>query len=114
MRFDLDEPLFPPEDARPGIHTGPELDELHAAWGAAKIDEWCAVAGLNSAAAQLRAALGLPGDAPVQYALTEGARKAHSQSRVRRALTAYEQAATVYEGVRVHLADLRNRATIPA
>ncbi|HWB35195.1 MAG TPA: hypothetical protein VHA75_04130, partial [Rugosimonospora sp.] len=59
-------------------------------------------------------ALGLPAEAPIQYVLTEGARKARTQGRVRRALTAYEQAATVYEGVRVHLTDLRNQATIPA
>lgn len=114
MRFDLDEPLFPPHDALPGLHTGPELDKLLAEWGAAKVDEWCAVAGLTSAAARLRGALGLPPAAPIEYVLIEGARRAHSQARVRRALTAYEQAATVYEGVRVHLTDLRDQATIPA
>lgn len=114
MRFDLDEPLFPPHDALPGLHTGPELDKLLAAWGAAKVDEWCAVAGLTSAAVRLRAALALPAAAPIQYVLTEGTRKARSDSRVRRALTAYEQAATVYESVRVHLTDLRDQATIPA
>lgn len=114
MRFDLDEPLFPLDDALPGLLTGREMDALIDEWKATKIDEWCAVAAVNSAAAALRSAVGLPAAAPIEYVLTEATRKAAGCVRVARALTVYEHAATRYEGVRVHLADVRNRTTIPA
>ncbi|MGP4030256.1 hypothetical protein [Actinomadura sp. 3N407] len=85
---------------------------LEEEWKAAKVDEWCAVAGLRQAAPDC-AATGRPNAAPIEFVLTDAERKATGSNPVRRALTAYQQAATLYEGVRVHLADLRNRATAP-
>ena len=114
MRFDLDEPIIPADHARHGLVSLTVIAPLEERWKAAKIDEWCAVAGLNSAAARLRAVLALPVEAPIQFVLTEADRKRAADPRVRRALTAYEDAATIHERVRVHLTDLRNRATIPA
>lgn len=113
MRFDLDEQIIPDVHARHGLVPLTVIAPLEERWKVAKVDEWCAVAGLNSAATRLRAALTLPAEAPIQFVLTEAERKRSTDTRVRRALAAYEQAATVHEGVRVRLADLRNRATIP-
>lgn len=113
MRFDLDEPLIPDDHARHGLVDLATIAALEEEWKAAKVDEWCTVAALRQAAAGLRSATGRPDAAPIEFVLTDAEHKATDSNRVRRALTAYHQAATLYEGVRVHLADLRNRATTP-
>lgn len=100
MRFDLDEQLPAATDA-----------ELLEALKAAKVDEWAAVTGLRGAAAALRSATGRPDAAPIAFVLCDARNKAEAgDARVRRALAAYEAAASVYEGVRVALAELRQRA----
>ncbi|MFG2245505.1 hypothetical protein [Spirillospora sp. NPDC048823] len=113
MRFDLDEPLIPDDHALHGLVDPATMAALEQEWKAAKVDQWCAVAALRQAAAALRSATGRPNAAPIEFVLTDAEHKATDSNRVRRALTAYHQAATLYEGVRVHLADLRNRATAP-
>ncbi|WP_433474972.1 hypothetical protein ACQPZP_40895 [Spirillospora sp. CA-142024] len=113
MRFDLDEPLIPDDHALHGLVDIATMAALEEEWKAAKVDEWCAVAGLRHAAAGLRSATGRPNAAPIEFVLTDAEHKATDSHRVRRALTAYQQAATLYEGVHAHLADLRNRATAP-
>ncbi|URN01234.1 hypothetical protein LUW76_46925 [Actinomadura madurae] len=113
MRFNLDEPLIPDDHALHGLVDVATMAALEAEWKAAKVDEWCAVAGLRRAAAGLRSATGRPKAAPIEFVLTNAEHKAAHSKRVRRALTAYQQAATRCEGVRVHLADLRNRAAAP-
>jgi hypothetical protein len=114
MRFNLDEPLIPIDWARHGLVPTDTITTLESDWKVAKVDEWCAVNALHSAATGLRNATGLPAAAPIAYVLTVAASKAPDDARVRRALVAYETAASRYEGVRVHLTDLRNQATIPA
>jgi hypothetical protein len=107
-RFDLDEPLLPLDEARPGLLTATEMDALLTEWGAVKVDEWGAVAALNRAAAAVRSAVGAPADAPISKAL------AVAQTRtgpvVARAVAAYRGAAARYEEVRADLADIRRRA----
>ncbi|RFS84134.1 hypothetical protein D0T12_18420 [Actinomadura spongiicola] len=114
MHFDLDESLIPFDQALHGLVPLDTIAALEREWKATKVDEWCAVSALRHAATGLRRATGRPDAAPIEFVLTDAAQKAPGDARVRRALAAYEQAATVYEGVRSHLADLRNRATIPA
>lgn len=113
MRFDLDEPLFPTDDALPGLLTGRQMDALHQEWKAAKVDEWCAVAALTGTATALRSAVGAPVDARIVAVLAVAGWDDNThRSRVQRALAAYTDAATFYEGVRVQLADIRRRAFI--
>jgi hypothetical protein len=111
MRFDLDEPLFPPHHALPGLLGALEIDDLEHEWKSTKVDEWCAVARLTSAATSLRTAVNAPTDADIAMVLAV-ARWNHNarQPRIERAVKAYEAAATRYEGVRVQLADVRRRA----
>ena len=112
-RFNLDEPLFPVDHAHQGLLTGLEIDDLEHEWKAAKIDEWCAVARLNSAAANLRTAVRAAADAPIAMVLAVAGWAEHTnRATVRRAVTTYEKAATQYEGVRVQLADIRRRAFV--
>lgn len=113
MRFDLNEPLIPDDHTLHGLVDRVTMAALEEEWKAAKVDQWCAVAALRQAAAGLRRATGRPNAAPIEFVLTDAEHKATDSNRVRRALTAYQQAATRYEGVRAHLADLRNRATAP-
>lgn len=114
MRFNLDEPLIPDGHCLPGLVPAATIARLESEWKAAKVDEWCAVGALTAAADQLRAATNSPTGAPIGYVLAISPRLASHDTRTRRALAAYETAASRYEGVRVHLTDLRNRATIPA
>jgi hypothetical protein len=109
--FNLGEALYPADQALPGFLTHEELAELQAEWGAAKIDEWCAVSRLNGAADAVRRAAGLPAQAPIAWALirTEDLAQA-GDARARRAMAAYQQAAAHYEGVRLVIADIRIRA----
>lgn len=111
MRFDLDEPLYPPHHALPGLLTGLEIDDLEHEWKAAKIDEWCSVAALDRAAVALRSAVAAPVNAPIAAVLAVAEREAGSRNpRVRDAVTAYRTAATRFEGVRAQLDDIRRRA----
>lgn len=113
MRFNLDEPLIPDGHCLPGIVPAATIARLEGDWKAAKVDEWCAVAALTAAADQLRATTNCPSEAPIGYVVAISTRLAAHDTRTRRALAAYETAASRYEAVRVHLADLRNQATIP-
>lgn len=110
LRFDLDESLFPLDDALPGLLTAKQIIGLEEEWKAAKVDEWCTVTRLAAAASRLRRALVLPETAPFPFVLNEASLRS-GDARVRRAMAAYEDAATAYEDVRVDLASLRNRAT---
>jgi type II secretory pathway component PulL len=114
MRFDLDEPLIPDGHCLPGLVSAATIARLEEEWKVAKVDEWCAVAALNAAADQLRATINSPSEAPIGYVVAISTRLAGHDTRTRRALAGYETAASQYEGVLVHLTDLRNQATIPA
>lgn len=111
MRFNLDQPLFPVDHALPGLLSAIMITRLEVEWKAAKVDEWCAVSRLTSTAASLRTAVNAPADAPIGMVLAVAGWAEHvNRPTVRRAVTAYEQAATQYEGVRVQLADIRRLA----
>lgn len=108
MRFDLDEPLYPPHHALPGLLGALELDALEHEWKAAKVDEWCAVAALTRAGNAVRHAVGAPAMAPIAAALAVA--ETTDSPRARRALDAYRAAATRYEDARTALAGIRRRA----
>lgn len=108
MHFDLDEPLYPPHHALPGLLGALELDALEHEWKAAKVDEWCAVRALTSAGDAVRHAVGAPAVAPIAAVLAVA--ETTDSPRARRALDAYRAAASVYEGTRTALADIRRRA----
>lgn len=111
MRFDLDEPLFPPHHVLPGLLGALEIDGLEHEWKAAKVDEWCAVRAITSAGDAVRRAIGAPSTAPITAVLAVAESGDYpSNPRVARALDAYHHAATVYEGARTNLGDIRRRA----
>lgn len=111
MRFDLDEPLFPPHHALPGLLGALEIDGLEHEWKAAKVDEWCAVAAITRAGRALRSAIGAPDSAPIAAVLAVADSGDYpGRPRVARALADYRDAATGYEGVRTRLIDIRARA----
>ncbi len=110
MRFDLDEPLFPPHHVLPGLLGALEIDDLEHEWKAEKINEWCAVRALTSAGDVVRHAVGANSKAPIAAVLVVA--ESTDSPRARRALDAYRDAATKYEGVRVALADIRRRAFV--
>ena len=113
MRFELDEPLFPPHHVLPGLLTGLEIDGLEHEWKAAKIDEWCAVSAITQAGAALRSAVGAPASAPIAAVLAVAESGDHpDRQRVARAMAAYQDAATAYEGARAELAEIRRRAFV--
>ena len=113
MRFDLDEPLFPIDHAHQGLLTAAAIRDLEEEWKVAKVDEWCAVSRLGSAAGDLRAAVNAPAGTEIGKVLAAAGLDHYArQGRVQRALTAYEEAATQYEAARVQLADIRRRAFV--
>lgn len=113
MRFDLDEPLIPDGHCLPGLVPAATIARLEEEWKAAKVDEWCAVAALSAAADQLRTATNCPSEAPFGYVVAISTRLVGHDTRTRRAFSRYQEAASRYEAVRVHLTDLRNQATLP-
>lgn len=117
LRFTMDEPLFDPEAALPGLLPAEEVAELETAWGAVKVDEWCAVGRLLRAYATARRLAGLPPAAPVHIALfghhrVKGVveRANEGDARAARAVAECQAAAREYQRVRAEKARLRARA----
>lgn len=108
--LDPDERLFNLEDAMFG-RTVKEVDDLEVEFGSAKVDVWCAWTHLTATAADLRRAVGMPADGPVMVAYAKLAEKsAAGDERCARMLALFDSAATVMEGARVALAEVRGRA----
>lgn len=109
--FDMDERLFDPEHAMPGLLTITQVHDLEEEWKAAKVEEWATYSRLVSATAALFQAAGLPDKAPVPMAWIRAVDRAEAGCSVAaRAVTVYQEAARAYELVRSELVRLRARA----
>lgn len=109
--FDMDERLFAPDHAMPGLLAIAQVRDLEEEWKEIKTEEWATYTRLVSATDALFRAAGLPDKAPVPMAWIRAVDRAEAGCSVAaRAVTVYQEAARAFEVVRTEKVRLRARA----